>query len=514
MPTMQEFCEFIDASLIYRNTPVETRVKMFLPYMDHADLANCSSKLLLCNAGEETDIFRNFPRDNTLNLVICGASSQTGYSVPDEPNLNIAVSLLPIHHVGNIFTKVFNHYTQFKEAFDLVLSSQGGVHEIITEAVRLTRGEITIHLFSNTFTLIESCGPEVMNSFHSASTTNGALSEFMQRLVSGKDSSGNVVTPVTGSSGPLAYMLINHKDGANVPVLFRSMLARRLSAVLSSSYMIYTKEQRELQKLISDILVFIPGDPDPLYKRLKALPYPLASHIRYLIISRLDKSAPVWPMCSDLESLLPRHNITIIEDYVIAIVSGDNLHFRADIDEKQFEAFLKRYDAYALFTLPSKFVRALKTVHAQARELLPKIPQLIDISQKRFIYFEDILDYYRVHLCSTALKQLLGNDKLIYLAHPIAMEMLEYDVIHKTDYFEFIVEYSNCAGNIQETASRTHMHRNSAYNKLNKAIELFGMNFSDGHLQRDLIFSMNVFKYNGLKPKDMVIFSDPYSKTV
>ena len=512
MPTMQEFCEFIDASIIYRSITVETRVKMFLPYLDHSDLANCSSKLLLCTAGEEADIYRVLPEDSTLNLVICGASEQTGYLIPDVPNVNIAVSMLPIHYVGNILTKVYNHYSQFREAFDLVMSNRGGVHEILTEAIRLTRGKITIHLFSNTFTLIESCGIGALDSISPENTSGDALSAFLQRLVTGKDSSGNIVTPVIGSSGPLAYLLINHRDEANVPDMFRSMLARRLSVILSNSYMIYTSEQRELQKLIADILIFIPGDPEPIYKRMNSLPYPLKTQVRYLIISRLDKNAPVWPMCSDLENIIPRHNITIFEDYVVALVSGDNLYFRADIDEKQFEAFLKRYDAFALFTLPAKYIRALKTVHIQARDILSKISILMDTFRKRFVYFEDILDFYRVHLCSTSFKQLLGHDKIIYLAHPIAVEMIEYDMTHRTDYFEFIVEYCRCAGNIQKTASETNMHRNSAYNKLNKAVELFKTDFSDGQLQRDFVFSLNIFKYNGIKPEDLIIFSDPYSK--
>ena len=512
MPNMQEYCEFIDDSLTFRSIPVETSIKMILPYFDSSDLSDCSSKLLLCTAGEEAAILKDLPQNNTLNLIICNASEQTAYYVPDGENLNIVVSLWTVQRVCNILSKVFNGYLQFKKAFDTVLSNQGGIHDLLAETVKLTRGHITIHLLSSTFTLIDSCGPDAQSEKVSSNRTPvDILPGFLQEISSGKNSAGSIVTPVTGSSGILGYMMISCKDSDTIPDLFKNMLARRLSTLLGNSYTIYTREQKDLQKLLTDILLLTTDDVDKLYERLKHLPFPLKSHIRFLIISSLDKTASIWPMCSDLETILPRHNITVYDGYIVALFSGDSFLFRPETEEKQLEAFLKDHNAYAIFTSPAKLIRGFKTLYMQARELLPKIPLLMDVSKKRLVYFEDIFGFYRVHLCSIALKQHLGHDKIIYLAHPVAIEIIRYDITHKTDYFEFIVEYSKCAGNIQETAAQTHMHRSSAYNKLNKIIELFGIDFSDGQLQRNLIFSMNIIKYNGMKPEDLIYFTDPAS---
>ena len=513
MANMQEFCSYISDSLISTSFVTSQKIQIILPYDEPSDLKDCSSKLLLCSP-EDVPVLESVIRDDEIpNLIICGVSDEGSFKNLSDRQINLALSSWPLSKAANRLSKAFHAYTEFKKALDNTIANQGGLHELLAEAIRLTKGKLHFYVFSSTFNLLDSGVPDTFTEGLSlAAAPNDEQTSLVQDLLSGKNSVNNLVTPIVDNGNTIAYLLITCKDPSMVTEMFRNMLARRIANLLTNTYTIYTKEQKDLQKLLTDILVLIPKDPEPLMKRLRALPHPLKSHIRIMIISGLKDNTPIWMLCSKVQELLPDCNVTVYDNNIVALFSGDSFLFRISADEKKIEKFLKDNNAYAIVSAPAKFIRGLRTLYIESRELLPKIPLLMDISQKRLVYFEDVFGFYRVHLCSVAMRQHLGHDKIIYLAHPVAIELIRYDIIHKTDYFEFIVEYSKCGGNIQETATNLHMHRNSAYNKLNKITELLNIDFSDGLLMRNLIFSMNIIKYNGMKPSELIAFSETTGK--
>ena len=54
-----------------------------------------------------------------------------------------------------------------------------------------------------------------------------------------------------------------------------------------------------------------------------------------------------------------------------------------------------------------------------------------------------------------------------------------YDSANESDYMEFLKKFYECSCNVQETAEKLYMHRNSMRYKLNKIEELLGVDMSD-----------------------------------
>lgn len=69
---------------------------------------------------------------------------------------------------------------------------------------------------------------------------------------------------------------------------------------------------------------------------------------------------------------------------------------------------------------------------------------------KRHAYFDDIREYYRVHLCATYLKEYYNN-KLVYLLHPLVLELMRYDDAHDSDLCEFAFSFAQNNGSIAKT---------------------------------------------------------------
>ena len=509
MANMQEFCSYISDSLISASYVSSQKIRIVLPYDDPSDLKECGSTLLLCSPEDAGYIAGNTAGGDVPNIVICGASEGESFEDLADRQINLAVSRWSLPKVANKLSKAFRDYTEYKKALDNTIANEGGLHELLAEAVKLSGGRYHFYVFSNNFVLIDSGVPDTFSEgLPLAGSPSDEQTSLIRELLSGRNSVNSVVTPVLDGGNTIAYLLITGKDMSDATEMMRNMLARRTANLLTNTYAIYSREQKDLQKLLTDILVLMPKDVDTLNKRLHSLPHPLKSHVRIMIISGLKDKSPIWMLCSKVQDLLPDCNVTVYDNKIVALFSGDSFLFRIDSEEKKLEKFLKDNNAYAMLSSPAKFIKGLRTLYMEARELLPKIPLLMDVSKTPLVYFEDVFGFYRVHLCSVAMRQHLGHDKFIYLAHPVAIQLIRYDIEHKTDYFEFIVEYSKCSGNIQETASRLHMHRNSAYNKLNKITELMNVDFSNGLLMRNLIFSMNIIKYNGVKPQDLIVFSE------
>lgn len=511
MPSMQELCALLGDSLTYANISDESEIYAVYPYDGESVTQRDERALILCEKNDVQHI-ADSANEMELHLLVCGIADGATACAPLCDKASIAATALSIRKAGSLLLRAMNYYNRAKKTLEAVVAAQGGIHNLLSKAVALTEGEINLYVFSSALTLIDSCTPRSNQGelgLKPDASVSAEQTSLVLDILSGKDTTEHLVTPLVDGDAIAGYLLITCKDTVVVPDMFRSLLAEQILKIPRQSSTVYSSEQKELQKLLTDMLVMIPKDVVPLQERLKNLPHPIQSHMRLLIIAKPPETSAIWRMIPRLKEILPGVNMTVYDGCVVALISGDNFLFRQQLDEERFEALLSDNDAYAIFSIPSKFIRGLRTAYIQAKELLPSLPLLIDADAKHFAYFDDVFHFYRVHLCSVALRSHLGHDKIIYLVHPVAIQLIRHDIAHDTDFFDFIVRYSECGGNIQETALKSHMHRNSAYNKLNKIKDLFNVDFTNGDLQRDMIFSMNIIRYNKMNPQDLIVFKEP-----
>lgn len=170
--------------------------------------------------------------------------------------------------------------------------------------------------------------------------------------------------------------------------------------------------------------------------------------------------------------------------------------FLPEFDHQALENLLERYHSYCIISNAGRFVRGLRTLYIQCKEMLELLPQMnFFLKGRRFVYFEEISAYYMIHICSLALENHYGHNKLVYLAGPASMEVIRYDRAHGTDLLNFLYEYLESGCSIADTAERLHMHRNTVNNRIKKVEECIGVDIRNPQVCLELTNSCRIMMY-------------------
>lgn len=106
---------------------------------------------------------------------------------------------------------------------------------------------------------------------------------------------------------------------------------------------------------------------------------------------------------------------------------------------------------------------------------------------------EAVRDYQRFmpyHFYSNALSHLKSKEFIL----PLAKKMIEYDRINKSEYAVTIYQYLNTYKNINMTAKFLHVHRNTIIYRIEKAKEIFGLDYDDHALMNSLKMSLEIIR--------------------
>lgn len=78
----------------------------------------------------------------------------------------------------------------------------------------------------------------------------------------------------------------------------------------------------------------------------------------------------------------------------------------------------------------------------------------------------------------------------IFSLHPVPGKILEYDRVHKTEYYPMLETYLTCERNRNETARMLYVHKNTLAYRLKKLEELFHLNLDDTYEREFLLLTM------------------------
>ena len=433
-----------------------------------------------------------------LNLLIADCLNPDAYKQLNMSRLHLAVSSLPLSELYNQVFRNMELYRNWEIQLKGVPIRDNSLSNLLATAVKALDYQASFYVLSPTFHLIDSCTvnmaiDRITNRLQDKQCLNDHQITFLLNRPEKENASSYATEPVLENGSLKGYLLIVNDYGTIIPTRFIHLLLSLISAHMSAASAFVPESCRELNALLTDIILFTPKDVDPLQQRLEKLPYPLQPSIRFLLVSQAATEDPAWNLFSELKTIFPNCNSTIYDGSVVILLSGNNFLFQPAFDTTALESTLKKYNAYAITSNAARFIRGLRIVYRQSKDMLSILPVVNINHGKRHAYFDDIREYYRVHLCATYLKEYYNN-KLVYLLHPLVLELMRYDDAHDSDLCEFAFSFAQNNGSIAKTAENTNLHRNTVYNKLNRIRELFGIDLNDSAIQRELLFSSQVVR--------------------
>jgi len=444
---------------------------------------------------------------NLLTLFVSGVIKELTDTLPEK--LNLIVIDTSLSELYNNLFRNFTRYSLWKNKLREVPVEAGGAKKLLQSAVTMSESRLSFYILTPAFKMIESCVAE-NQIFRISQRLNegGYLSESQiaqcfEYIAAGLDENpevgGNRIAyqmyPIRLGEEIQGYLFvigITSFPGFNELI---KLLTRELAKHLTRDGIPAGLGRREITKIMEDILLFMPEDIEGLRNRLATLPNKLGRYIRSIVISFVGEIS-VSGILTELDKIFPDGNVAPYSSYIVVLLSGENHLTIPEFNSEEFEHLLKKYDGYAVISNPGRYLRGLRTLFIQSKDalsLLPKLPA--NVCDKRCVYFEALREYYVIDLCAKIIAEHYGHDKLVYLAHPVVMEIMRYDMAHNSDMRDFLFTYIANDCSILNTSRVLHMHRNTVIYKLKKIQDILGIDLRDFTLRRELMFSCQVMQY-------------------
>lgn len=508
MLNFSQMCAGIEDSVVFRMAGKNDQSEIEGILLCSPSIAGISENYVYLGHPEEADrMLEKWNGECNLQLVIADCRDAGKYSSfarhPAADRLQLVASSLPLAELHNRLFLNLNLYNKWKQRLEAVEAGKGSLRKLLETAVELLDFQLSLYVLSPGFRLIESCVVEISTDRISRRLeTSGFLTDSQIRelvdSVSKEKRTVYQLEPIKSGQEQLGYLLVVRDMDRSVPECLIRVLLQHIVMHLDKPDNFIPLEMRQLMNLFEDIFVTIPKDEAAIHRRLQSLPFRLQPFKRLLVVAPAGKEVGnrlLFQIATELRQFFPHHNIAPCEKYVLVLLSGPNFLYRPEFDEKKFQSFLHKYDAYAIASVAVVFIRGMRTAYLQCREMLRMLPELDILGGKRYTLFEDVAGYYRVHLCAISSMDLYGHDKTVYLGHPAVPELMRYDRMHGTDYYNIAYAYINNECSIVKTAEETNYHRNTIINKLEKIKNQVGINLDDKNLRREMLFAFQLIRY-------------------
>ena len=517
MPTMQDMCYGFEGSVLYSFFSEDGATEISrISLCSHSLKAVDKDSIFIGTADTADYVLSLWNNIHTLNLCVAECQDPAAYDSLEMPHLNIVVTSQSVADAHNIISTNIANFENWRERLMNISVRDDSVGTLLATAVSIFDQQISLYLLSPTFHLIDfrsvNNSPEsAIAKMQNGVSASDAQIDFLIKSSQDETTTAYSTEPIMENNALRGFLLIVRSKDVIVPQCFINLITQLIPIHIYKTFPVVDSHIQKCSDLLTDILLFNPNDVDPLYKRLKELPYPLKPSMRMMLVAYDPGRFLAKSIINDLGKIFPHHNIGIYDRHIIVLLSGDTFLFRPSYNEGKLESLLEKYDSYAVFTAAVRFIRGMRIFYQQARDILP-VMRNADITEgHRAAYYDDIFEYGRAQLCISAFRNQKERAKLTYLLHPFVAELLRYDDGNGTDYSTFAFAFAENNGNIAKTADRTNYHRNTIYNKLDRIRKIFDVDLNDSTIQRELVFSshgMKVAKAEGVASDRFIIYQE------
>lgn len=199
---------------------------------------------------------------------------------------------------------------------------------------------------------------------------------------------------------------------------------------------------------------------------------------------------------SELHSVFTNCRITVEETQVVVLLYHPKRLFSSGFDsDLRLRAFLEKHDAYLGHSGATRDYSMIPTLYELAKQVLTLGRQLALEEKERIFTNERYSVFCMIELCTQRFNSVYGNNNIVYLSHPAIIHLTRFDRDHNNNLREVLYVYLMNDCSISKTAAITFMHRNTIFNKLKKIEEILHINFEDGAIRQQLLFSCQLIFY-------------------
>jgi sugar diacid utilization regulator len=216
-----------------------------------------------------------------------------------------------------------------------------------------------------------------------------------------------------------------------------------------------------------------------------------------IIVIRSEKNGAVMDaMISELHIIFPQSHISAEESEVIVLLHHPKRLFNLGIEsDLRLKAFLEKYDAYLGHSGATRDYCMLPTLYEIAKQVLTLGRQLGLEPKERIFTTERYSVFCMIELCAQRFCSIHGTNNIVFLSHPAIIHLTRHDHHHNNNLRDVLYVYLMNDCSISKTAAITFMHRNTIFNKLKKIEEIIKINFEDGSIRQQLLYSCQLIFY-------------------
>ncbi len=413
------------------------------------------------------------------------------------------LSLIALH---NELFRCLEIYKEWRDA--LVSKSDGGIYSILQTGGALA--DASIYLLNLQQEIVAgSTKPEYGDLLRYVIDYNQTIiSEDVKKLFTllnekepfantkGEEGINLCVLPIQDGTDTLGYLFTASKYELSLLKQLLFLIAIEVAESLSKSDSL-KRGRISFQTLAQDL--FSKDQPEhleALQMRIQRLPHPPKKYMRCIVVK--PHSSFLYNMnkiAIEFESIFPSDNVGVLGDELVILLSSDYSTCPLACELAELDDLLKKYEAYAMISNPSKTARGIRIMYLQCKGVFDVALKVRYQINNRYFFFERFMPYYIVHLCAHQSKEAFGTDDIVFLSHPGVLAVTRYDRTNNGDLRDVLFTYLLNRCSISRTAQALYMHRNTIIYKINKIEEILGQSMDDPYVRHSLIFSCMLIRY-------------------
>lgn len=236
-------------------------------------------------------------------------------------------------------------------------------------------------------------------------------------------------------------------------------------------------------------------------EQLRQLCPSFRSYVRLIVVvseeqaKREDWTAPL----QQLRTALPDCSLFLDRDAVGEELIGFQFYAQqtdaALENEEAVSAVLKQHKLRMMVSNCTRDFGKLNTLYNLTRRTGLIAERLALQRGERVYHYERYGVYQVIDLCTQRYMSLFGHSDLMYLVHPLVVQLTHYDEQHRTNLRDVLFYYLQNGQDLKRTAEMMYMHRNTVANKINQIRSLYRIDLADGGLCQRLLFGCQVILY-------------------
>jgi len=264
-----------------------------------------------------------------------------------------------------------------------------------------------------------------------------------------------------------------------------SIISNVVSEKLQDNHLFNNTKGNIYEYFLLELLEESIKDENTKLERLKIvdLNYENSIYIFNIDLSNYKSNHSPDYLRNSLESLVPNARSIFYHEHIVLLAESNKDNYFSNKTIESFTSFLNKEGLLVGMSTGFDYILDFRNYYLQAFNALQLGKNL---GLKGPIFFYENLRFYDL------LNQVPNQANLLKYCHPKVITLKKYDEKNKTNYFETLYYYLKYNGNINLTAEKLFIHRNTMGYRMQKIEDILEMDLKDGENIFQLNYSIRI----------------------